>query len=504
MAISKVGLGWSAGERNYDTLRAWHDALKTTGVHETALCKGDLGASFVTIVVSDYPAGALIKTDGIAYTGANHTALAQLRAVLQVTSSSGLVVVEDLNVTHAGASLMVVAVTNGNRIRRSYIQHDANPGSNNASLMASINGVVENCVVRNTVTTASKTVRPSDLGVIRNCIVIGGNQGIQTEWTSSKTEKCYAVGVTTADYVWNNGRPSGNITNASEDATGDVGYRNLDPNINFVDYANADYRIKTTSPLHAAGIGAFFEETASGTDAIVSLIKTTITTLAKSVLAATGSNVSVVKSVSTRSSKTLQSVADAKVNIIKSSPVVIGKLIVGQAGATVNASLNVLKSAQTVATKLLTRTADSYCSVLKSQRSVLAKTFTVSAGANLNVLKSSISISGKILVGSTGTSVNANISISKGSIVIRPLLQNVSAGAIKDILISKAVVKEYSIQTKADAIRATSKSTLIVRGSVLRIGREPLPVGIDRIFAIEVDEKIFSVINEQLIFMLEK
>ena len=239
-------------------------------------------------------------------------------------------------------------------------------------------------------------------------------------------------------------------------------------------------------------------------NAVVDLIKTTITTIAKSVSAATGASVSVTKSLSTISSKTLQSVADAKVNVIKSSPVVIGKLLVGQTDSSVNASVDLIKSTQTVASKLLISTADAYVSVQKSQQSVLAKTFGITADANVNLSKSILTVVGKLLIGSTESSVDAIVSISKGSVVIRQILQNVIADANADVLISKAIVKEYDIQAQSDNFVNIQKGTLLVVGKMLSVGREPSPVGIERIFAIEVDEKIFSVINEQMIFTVER
>lgn len=258
MATSKVGLGWSAGERDYSTLAAWYTARKSTGVQETASCKGDLGTSFVSVAASDFSAGVLIETAGVEYNGANHAALAVFRA--SFASSSNNLLIKDIAVIHSNGTSACVTLQGTSIGRRLYLQQNANPGSNSATLMTTANGLAENCVVVNTVSTATKVARASSTSTIRNCIVLGGNRAIQTEWTTSNTSKCYAAGSTTTDYYWDNGRPSANVTNASEDGTGDVGYRNLDPTVTFVDYANADYRIRTTSPLHAAGIGAFFQE----------------------------------------------------------------------------------------------------------------------------------------------------------------------------------------------------------------------------------------------------
>lgn len=264
MAVSKVGLGWPVGERQYTTLAAWVTALKTSGSYEEAWCSGDLGASFVSIGATDFPQGALIRGD-VQYTGANHTALAKLPRTLTIASTNGLVVAQDLWVLHGVTTQPTVTISSSNRVSRLYVEHTADPGSNAAILMTTSNAVAENCVVKGSLSTASKAIRPSSAGIVRNCISIGTKYGLFSEWTNSKTEKSYGVGASVSSCLWGNGRPPGNVTNASEDSSGDVGFQNLNPTTNFVDYANSDYRIRNTSPLHAAGIGAFFEAAADNT-----------------------------------------------------------------------------------------------------------------------------------------------------------------------------------------------------------------------------------------------
>lgn len=268
MAISKVGLGWPSAERQYTTLAAWFTALKASGTFEEAWCSGDLGAAFVAIGAADFAQGALIRGD-VQYTGANHTALAKLPRTLTIASANGLVVAQDLWVSHSVTTQPTVNISASNYVRRLYIDHSADPGSNAAILMTSGNAVAEYCIVRGLLSTASKAIRPSSTGIIRNCVGIGTKYALFSEWTNSKTERCYGIGASISSCLWGNGRPPANITNASEDATGDVGYQNLDPVSNFVDYANGDYRIRTTSPLYSAGIGAFFEPAANTNDVSV-------------------------------------------------------------------------------------------------------------------------------------------------------------------------------------------------------------------------------------------
>lgn len=278
MAISKVGLGWPSGERQYTTLAAWLTALKASGAYEEAWCSGDLGAAFVSIGASDFPQGALIRGD-VQYTGANHTALAKLPRTLTIASANGLVVAQDLWITHNGTTQPTVNISASNYVRRLYIDHSADPGSNAAILMTSGNAVAEYCVVRGLLSTASKCIRPSSAGIIRNCVGIGTKYALFSEWTNSKTERCYGIGASISSCLWGNGRPPANITNASEDATGDVGFQSLAPTVNFVDYANADYRIRASSPLHAAGIGAFFEDATYIGEGTITASATVTTTL---------------------------------------------------------------------------------------------------------------------------------------------------------------------------------------------------------------------------------
>ncbi len=259
MATSKVGLGWPVGERQYTTLAAWVTALKTSGAYEEAWCSGSLGSSFVTIGASDFPQGALIRGD-VQYTGANHAAIASIPRSITVNSTAAIWI-RDLNITNPNTTQHALNILGANVVaERCYVWQTTNPGSNAATLMAGNGAIAKNCVIINTLTSASKVARPSSGGVLQNCVVVGGDNGIQSEWTNSKTEKCFAVNASTACYVWNNGRPTSNVTNASSDLTGDVGFKNLPALTNFVDYANADYRIRASSPLHAAGIGAFFED----------------------------------------------------------------------------------------------------------------------------------------------------------------------------------------------------------------------------------------------------
>lgn len=277
MAISKVGLGWPVGERQYTTLAAWVTALKASGSYEEAWCSGNLGTSYVTITSSDFLQGARIWGD-VQYTGANHAAIAALPRSITVNSTANILI-QDISCTNSNSTQSAMSLSGAKVVaERCYAWQAVDPGSNAATLMVTNYATASNCVAVNTLSTASKVIRPSANGIVKNCIGVGGKYALFSEWTSSKTEKSYGVGASISSCLWSNGRPPGNVTNASEDATGDVGYQNLDPVANFIDYANGDYRIRTTSPLYSAGIGAFFEPSIGELNVNLNHISSTVVT----------------------------------------------------------------------------------------------------------------------------------------------------------------------------------------------------------------------------------
>ncbi|MDP5206342.1 hypothetical protein ORI99_04690, partial [Alishewanella sp. SMS9] len=95
MAISKVGLGWAVGERNFDTLPAFIAAMGSTGSFETANCKGNLGSSTALIQTGAFGNGLLITSD-IKYTGNNHLALAFFDGPLYFTNTNPNITIEHI------------------------------------------------------------------------------------------------------------------------------------------------------------------------------------------------------------------------------------------------------------------------------------------------------------------------------------------------------------------------------------------------------------------------
>lgn len=267
MAVSNVGLGWAAGERNYNTLAQWFAAKKATGTFEEAVCSGDLGSSSVLIVTGDFSAGALVR-GVVQYDGTNHDSLARLNARLAGQATSGLVVVQDLYIQTTGLNASI-SFTLNNVIQRCYLTSTGDTGSNSSILATATGGTAKNCVVHQPTIANIRGIRPTSNGRIENCVSIGSQYPIYSEWTDSKTINSFAVATasTTACQNYPNGVPALNANNASTDgtpATGTTTIRNVDKYAVFNDFDAGDFRIKMSSALGAAGIGAFFVNDAPG------------------------------------------------------------------------------------------------------------------------------------------------------------------------------------------------------------------------------------------------
>ena len=256
MAVSKVGLGWDVGERDYNSLLLWFNAKRETGLHETALCSGDLGADFVNITGTDFAQGALIQ-GVVPYDGSNHTALAKFsrRLVVISTSADGPVIVEHLWIVHNSGAQYAVYPGANNIIRNCYIEHTSNSGINNGIVYADGNSLVQRCVVRALSAENNVGIRPRNNATIDNCLTFGSIDGVLSIFSASTVRDTFAFQSSNLDY--NNSNNPLLINNASQDASGNfTGYTSDE----LVDFANGDYRIKQTSDLFALGIGAFFEE----------------------------------------------------------------------------------------------------------------------------------------------------------------------------------------------------------------------------------------------------
>jgi hypothetical protein len=257
MAVSKVGLGWPAGERNYTTLRAWRDALINSGQFEEAWCKGDLGSSAVTISGTNFSQGALIRGD-VQYTGANKNDLAKLSALLTV-GTTAFSEVRDLYIVNGATSQSALSTSNGNLALRCHVEHTGLPGTNGAVAYAQTNSILRNCVAIAIDGTNNFTLRTGSGARVENCIGINGQNAFYSNFSSTVNTDSFFTGGTNADALLANGATTSNC--ATTDGTGNVtGFTTAE----FVNFAAGDYRIKSNSQLKTLGIGAFFEEGVGG------------------------------------------------------------------------------------------------------------------------------------------------------------------------------------------------------------------------------------------------
>lgn len=255
MAISKVGLGWPAGERNYDTLRAWRDAKRLSSEHETAVCSGYLGNSFVTLGSSDFVYGSHIY--GIVpFDGSNKDQLARLDSSLGLTSTTGYAHAHDLYVRHGSTTQNALSCSQSNLVERCYVEHTAATGTNTAILDVFSSGVARNCIALSIHVDGSATIRTGSGGSAYNCVGIGGKCPFISQWSNTTNQNIFALNNTyLSDITLTNNAQT--VNSASSDSTGNyTGYTTAE----FVNFAAGDYRIKSTSDLKALGIGAFFEQ----------------------------------------------------------------------------------------------------------------------------------------------------------------------------------------------------------------------------------------------------
>lgn len=265
MAVSKVGLGWPAGERNYNTLRAWRDALINSSQFEEAWCKGDLGTSFVTISGTNFPQGALIRGD-VEYAGNNRDELAVLFSQMQLLRAAPNVTVRDLYIRHSSASQTALIAGAGNTALRCHIEHTGLPGINNAVALAQTGGSIRNCVVIGVNTANNYTLRVGANGITENCVAINGQYPFYSNFNTSSNAGIFALNSNVSDFLLQNSATTTN--SASSDGSGNYTGYTVDE---FVDFAAGDYRIKATSDLASLGIGAFFEPPSGGEDQLVTI-----------------------------------------------------------------------------------------------------------------------------------------------------------------------------------------------------------------------------------------
>lgn len=261
MAISKVGLGWSVGERDFDSLPAFIAAMGSTGQFETANCKGNLGSTTTVLQTGGFGSGLLITSD-IKYTGNNHQELAFFEGPLYFTNTTPNITIEHIAHYSSVNNYCLRLIRPGHTVRDCYAKklavstiapvYDLTAATaqrlvidgNNLSaftLRNSGNAFVDNIIAFNSSNRCVQVPPNGSAGFVRNSFVFS-NATSAYFWTGATTTPNTLINSASQD----TGTYSGNLT----------GYTSNE----LVDFANGDYRIKQTSDLFALNIGAFFEE----------------------------------------------------------------------------------------------------------------------------------------------------------------------------------------------------------------------------------------------------
>lgn len=261
MAVSKVGLGWPAGERNFDSLTAFIMAMGATGSFEIANCKGNLGSTTTILQTGGFSNGLLITGD-VKYTGNNHLELAFFDGPLYFTNTNPNITIEHLAHYSSVNNYCLRLIRPGHTVRDCYAKkvavstiaplYDLSSANaqrlvidgNNLSaftLRNSGNALIDNIIAFNSSNRCVQVPPNGNAGFVRNSFVF-----------SNATSAYFWTGATTT--------PNTLINSASQDAGVYSGSYTGYTNQELVDFPNGDYRIKKSSELFALGIGAFFQD----------------------------------------------------------------------------------------------------------------------------------------------------------------------------------------------------------------------------------------------------
>lgn len=240
---------------DYETIPLWFATESTIdyGTEIEALCTGNVGAN---VTLSGATVNGLIPkitTLDVEYNGKNESAL----AVIDRLNLQTVVNMTDMKIISTNrfvAPFTKGAGSNGSILDRIRVRTDDWSGVDAISMNEHASASNVKRIV------ASGGVNVIDFGYQRilntgNMTVFGADgDGFEGSGNVSTTTNSFSLSNGANDYV-NIQR----VNCASEDATGDyVGYTSAE----FVDPANDNYQIKQTSPLHALGVGSFFEESA--------------------------------------------------------------------------------------------------------------------------------------------------------------------------------------------------------------------------------------------------
>ncbi len=255
--ISKVGDGW-AGLEDYATLGAWWatESAIDYGAPIEAACKGNFGAG--ETISGTSVNGAIAYTDSVIFDGTNESLLAVCdRLTVSVTNPLTLndLIIRTTNQYVFAFSLSSDTVTSNRCV---FDNQTAGVGA------ISINGLYPNTNINNFV--ARGGLDTINAGYLRGT---NFNKGLVYGATGFGVNGSAGAGnfVLTDVFAFSNvtDYDTANLTLnncASQDLTGSAGLTGY-TSAELVDFANGDYRVKSTSPLATAGtidfIGAFVE-----------------------------------------------------------------------------------------------------------------------------------------------------------------------------------------------------------------------------------------------------
>jgi hypothetical protein len=260
--IKKVGDGWGE-EADYATLIAWwvaESGIDYAGQPIIAICKGNIGSN--QSLGGSSVNGAKVYTDNIKFNGSNQNELAVLRRLTLAADIEITDIYIDSNNAFVGA-INLNSGSDGTIIENCFITH---PNPNSVDII-SVNVTSPNTNINRNVIACNGALHGVDCGFsfainitnntafgasVSNIDGSGSGQIIENNFCFATTGLCYR---NIAGATFNN--------NASQDNSGNLtGFTSSE----LIDLANEDYRLKASSELAIAGIGAFVEEIAQVID----------------------------------------------------------------------------------------------------------------------------------------------------------------------------------------------------------------------------------------------
>ena len=257
--ISKVGDGWITPD--YVDLATWQAAEAGVeygiGTPAEAACKGFCGEGNLN---GTFPNGALVYTDNAIYDGTNDTQLATVNRLK--LNNAGIIAkhIKCLNTFTWDYALTSNGV--GSYAQYCFVEDTSGGTYGAVDVYGTGDGKVINCVIKTNSAQAFRVGynRPYQ---IENNIVFGATGTALTK--SGTTGQIARNNFFFSNAIDYGAKAAIFENNASQDLTGSSGLTGY-TSAELVDFANGDYRVKSTSPLATAGVGAFIEASSVPSD----------------------------------------------------------------------------------------------------------------------------------------------------------------------------------------------------------------------------------------------